>query len=972
MREVFRVCFLFFLTCLYQVSGICQHKEIIPKEKIKEHTALIEKELFKLKENNGSSDSVLTIQNEKDLYIQFKNQMLLKSGAKEYEEAVAIGLSCELAFSDHLNIEEKAALFYNIGTSMDKMEAYQDALIYYKKAIDIYESIEDLSDSELVNNLAMAYNNIGVIHAYTGFFTKRKEAYLRAKKLWEGQSQVNAANLLSLYGNLIRLYRQYWDKTSAGELINSINHNFKIWFDSGAFESTDSEFENSKPLNFYLVEKHRLNILYTDLTDDKKAGISHLDSLMIYFNKMDQADQENYSDYLLNAISSAAAPLVNYDDPNEKFLKKQYLDLGMNESIRLKNRYNQMIFHTQLVSFYLNSADDYDKALVHLDHALEIGRRMDIREFNLLNIFFKKGDVLQKSNRFDQAEKIVYQGFSVLMGDSINNLMEVDLEAFKEKNDIYYINALMEVAKIYKNEFEKEGNLKHARISFHYYNIAANIFNVYYQKGIYNPWLDQTNKEISEGLVMMHMALGKENHGSLLNTIENNTSQHLWKEFEAKYQHYSPVSDSLFLMKSQLSLLADSEFRNDSINSLLEKVQNEIISNNPSFEAFFENRFELANFQKVLSPEIVVLNYTVTASEVFLFLITKDEVSLRSLGRKEEVLKKTLEYYNTLRYIHKDFGDLSKELYSLLIPESLNLDRKVNQIVVLPEDLLNLIPFESLTNPKTNALLLKDYNVSYSYSLRLWQLQQVQLKNPNHKGILAVFSPEYDDEVYLDANTNAIRLGAIEGARLESEFIAGRLKGDIYSKAIKSDFLENSQNYSIYHFAMHAKIDETDHSNSALIFQNNESLYYEELYGMEFPADLVVLSACNTGVGKLEKGEGLMSISRALTYSGVRSSVYSLWQVPDSETAEIIMEFYKNLENGMQKSDALAQAKRDFILNNPLRSHPYFWAGFVLNGHTGNLPTSNSFSIPSIVYWILISALLALLSIWFLKSFKRH
>ena len=93
-----------------------------------------------------------------------------------------------------------------------------------------------------------------------------------------------------------------------------------------------------------------------------------------------------------------------------------------------------------------------------------------------------------------------------------------------------------------------------------------------------------------------------------------------------------------------------------------------------------------------------------------------------------------------------------------------------------------------------------------------------------------------------------------------------------------------------------------------------------------------MLSACNTGTGTIVNGEGIMSLSRALTFSGTRSAVVSLWQVPDKETSEIMISFYENLKDGQSKDEALANAKRDFIENNPMKNHPFYWAGFVVNG----------------------------------------
>src|SRR5690606_19459215 len=128
-------------------------------------------------------------------------------------------------------------------------------------------------------------------------------------------------------------------------------------------------------------------------------------SLRIYFSQMNTADQKRFSAYLLTAISHAEAPLVAYDDPAERKKKQHYLDLGMRESIRLDNRYNQMIFHSRLVSYYLDAEDDKEKSLSHLDQAIQIGHEMDIREFNLLNLYLKKGNVLQQTGRFAEAEE---------------------------------------------------------------------------------------------------------------------------------------------------------------------------------------------------------------------------------------------------------------------------------------------------------------------------------------------------------------------------------------------------------------------------------------------------------------------------------------------------------------------------------------------------------------------------------------
>jgi CHAT domain-containing protein len=135
---------------------------------------------------------------------------------------------------------------------------------------------------------------------------------------------------------------------------------------------------------------------------------------------------------------------------------------------------------------------------------------------------------------------------------------------------------------------------------------------------------------------------------------------------------------------------------------------------------------------------------------------------------------------------------------------------------------------------------------------------------------------------------------------------------------------------------------------------------------MELNADLVVLSACETGIGQLHRGEGMMSLSRAFMYSGVPSTVISLWKVPDNATALLMAEFYKFLKDGQRKDVALANAKLAFIKNNPEMNSPFYWAGFVVNGKIEPVSISDS----SMKWWIGAAALgvLAILFVYRRKA----
>ncbi|GAB3646099.1 hypothetical protein GCM10028791_05520 [Echinicola sediminis] len=885
------------------------------------------------------------------IYDGYKQQYIDLEYQKETKKALKIALACEAVFIEELEDKVQADLIYNIAHLYDKNEQYLKALNYYRRSIERYEAIHDVERLDLRNDLALAYNNIGVIHAHTGFFTKRKECYLKAKELWESMDEVDKTNLISLYGNLLELYAKYGDREASEELITMINDKFDLWMAEDSFGKGRKELQAEHPPQIYQVQKHRLNLRYLGFTNDRTSGLAHWDSLSTYFNSMSLKDQQRYSDYLLDGIYRVATLMVDQDNVSERAEERKFIDLGMKESIRLGDRYYEMIFHTRLVTFYEYATEDFANALIHLDSALQIGKEMDIREFNLLNIYLKRGDMLQKLGRFEEAEEMAYHGFSLLLGEPVSDLFTIQREDFVQRNDIYYVDALREVAKIYKNQFRKGGILAHAQLAYHFYTIAADLFHEYYQKGVYNPWLDMTNKDISEGLLSMHLALGITVHDKLVNTLERNMSQHLWKEFEAKYQQFLSVPDSL-LIKHNMLQTSLARVKNDTIvlSEDLERLEKELSANEAAISSFDKNYFsffsgqlDINKLRKRLSRDKVILRYIATDKKLFAFVVRASSVRVVELGAKKPIFELVENYHDQVKSIQDQAMGLSRKLYDLLIRPLGLSEQGIKNLVIVPQSKLNLLAFESMEDPKSGRLLIEDYEISYAYSLKLWELQRNSGAYSSGKNSIAAFVPEYPKS-YLAAmeeeHVTRGRLTYLEGALSEARYIVDKMGGDVFYKeaANKNRFVESIGHYQLYHFATHAMVDHANYENSGIYFQDGETLSYSELYQMRFPAEMVVLSACNTGIGELHEGEGLMSLSRALTYAGVRTSVYSLWQVPDEETAVLMKSFYKYLVEGYGKEEALAMAKRTFLDDFPMKRHPFYWAGFVLNGNLEALP----------------------------------
>jgi CHAT domain-containing protein len=163
----------------------------------------------------------------------------------------------------------------------------------------------------------------------------------------------------------------------------------------------------------------------------------------------------------------------------------------------------------------------------------------------------------------------------------------------------------------------------------------------------------------------------------------------------------------------------------------------------------------------------------------------------------------------------------------------------------------------------------------------------------------------------------------------------------IGKRATKANFKKHASDGKILHLAMHTMVDNEYSMNLKLVFSktgyttNNYFLTADEIYNMKLRSPLVVLSACNSGYGKLIKGEGVISLARGFVYAGCPSMVISLWSVGDLSSSEIMFQFYKNLKNNLTIDKALQQAKIKYIINsNHMYSHPYYWAGFIQTGKT--------------------------------------
>ena len=356
--------------------------------------------------------------------------------------------------------------------------------------------------------------------------------------------------------------------------------------------------------------------------------------------------------------------------------------------------------------------------------------------------------------------------------------------------------------------------------------------------------------------------------------------------------------------------------------------------------------------------------------QTYAFVITKDSllykilpvISADQIENYRKVLQPNFITSNSAE-IFNEYRESAYSLYQQILALLLeNIDQNnVNTLKIIPDGLLNLIPFETLiTTPydglegdyKSMPYLIKRFNVSYGYSTTsLFKMKSSDSFDNNANAVLAFAPSEFvkSDETNglspLKWNTKEVR-------NLEGYFDCAISTEQL---ATESNFKEKMQQYPVTHLAMHAVINHEDPMYSKLLFAPPQDtledgmLHTFELYNMRLNTQMTVLSACNTGSGKLQKGEGVMSLARAFAYAGCPSVVMSHWAVDDKSTASLMKYYYENLSKGQSKDVALRNAKLNFLENSsPVYHHPYYWNNFVVMGDTKPIVT------PSVFHWWMV------------------
>ena len=367
----------------------------------------------------------------------------------------------------------------------------------------------------------------------------------------------------------------------------------------------------------------------------------------------------------------------------------------------------------------------------------------------------------------------------------------------------------------------------------------------------------------------------------------------------------------------------------------------------------------LEAIQAILRPDEAVLEYVLSVPHSYCLWISKKRAGVQVLPAGRNDIETLTRKYLIETRARKDDMPLAKRLYALLVGP-LPVEAVKERLTVVPDGILHLLPFDGL-HDSTGAFVVETHALSYAPASTVLTVLRNTKETSDPRGtFLGVGDVPYQDQGSVSARLDkpeGVKQRLIRGFSdvfgtpledlpqtrqevVESDKIMGNegvllLGSQATETAFKSEPLED---FKIIHIAAHGFADTQFPERSGLVLgvdpnsHDDGLLQIREIMRLHFNADLVTLSACDTGVGKLEGEEGMTDLADAFLVSGAKAVVASLWSADDTYTLDLMERFYTHIAQGQDKAEALRQAKLDLLTEYGKQVPPYYWGAFVLVG----------------------------------------
>ena len=797
---------------------------------------------------------------------------------------------------------------------------------YAEKAIEIYESIGYGTTSDC----ALAYNHLAICHQY----------------------QNNLENALLYHDKALKIRVQLFGENDCENTFASIN-NIALCYSSMG--------QNEKALLYY---KRALDIRL-------KCDKYHPYTALVYNNIGDC--------YLL--LGKSAEALESFALSNEIFSSPQ-VEGHFQSCYPLRNLgwyyYNQRDYPTSL--YYFNKAISSAEKLYSGKNPLVAELLLGIAKVNIAQRAFETANSL-----IDSALQAIR--FNSNTGQALDKLTLIN--AWQQRAELFrqqYL-ATQQISLLYAS---REYSKKALDLL---YTIAVDFTESTSKSEIIRN--NYTNYEMAMWVETELARLQGKCHEPSFTYSERSKSLSLYQSIRtSEALHFAGIPDSLLQQERRLreEMTFLDKVRQEKLNAGLAEtdtnvltVSNQFLELKRRYDAltaqlennypdYYRLKYKIGTTgirylqDTLLRSDQSLLEYFVGDSAIYIFTVTRKKFDVREVKLDFPLEKWVSELRQGLYGYHVSHKNLSVLPDSVILqfagPAHRLYERLIapveqylaKEVIIVPDGVLGYVPFDVLlkdpiSSPPSSRFhayqyLGNDHIISYCYSaIMLREMSDRQHQYRPELSVLAMAPFAHVDEQLLSeasgSNPEMVSrqrdtLATLFFSQKEVMAISGIFNGLtlLGVAADKEAFLKNAGNCNILHLNTHGKADDQVGDYAWLGFRKPgdvDKLYVKDIYNLSLHADLVVLSACETGIGELKRGEGIISLARAFAFAGAKSIVTSLWSVDDKSTGELMQLFYQNLQNGLRKDEAIAKAKKDFRSANKgtKYAHPFFWAGFI-------------------------------------------
>ncbi len=837
--------------------------------------------------------------------IQLFNKKIYDKAIQYAQKEISIYRKLKIKDKKYTNALNNLALFYSLDKDVEK-------------SVPIYKEIISLHFNDKYT--ALAYCELGNYYGTKGDYFRSKDFYTQG------------IFILKKLGKKKLLVKKYLDYAIVLKKIDTEKSLEK------EKEILDKAAELFKEIPSYSPRDYRsLNNSYANYY---KKKLQFADAENYYVKNLEDALTRNDSTTICISYTNLADLYLNPKNRVAKDSVSYFLNEGLKYSLE---KIDSSVIHHQFSKLYLYKKQ-YTKALAHIQNALKtsiiltsdvniLPKPEDLtavdNKFYVLLDLIQKATILIKLYKKENNPKYLESALQNLI--SADTLVDILLEdSTEQKSKLYWRK---EATEIYVKGVLCSELLKKPQLAFYFSEknkalvLTEGILrNADHIKLPYQ--IVQKENILKKEILVLNHLISKEQNNTTTTRLKN-------KRFSLK-QAYQKYKDSL----------------------------------NTVYSGYYTHQektkvLPLEEVQKTLNPKNVVISYLGATdtndtqfSKLYGIAISSTDSQVFEIGNLQEIEQLITNYR---KYISKPFETederigfqkIAFQLYKLLLPvDTIKIPIANKHLIIIPDGKLQYLPFESLiTNKNPNRYLIEDNEISYAYSMSF--LLHNKNINRNASNDLVGFAPIS----FLHNN-----LEDINNSYVEMECIESTIPGKQYrlSDASKSNFLANTKDHKIIHLATHA-----DASGNPWIAFHDSNLQYHELYTTKNQAELVVLSACNTSLGTIARGEGVLSLARGFFFSGANTVISTFWNANDKSTAAIMSNLYSNLKNGETKSRALHNAKIQYLNDSSLSDvSPYYWATFVLIGDADTVlfPTNTTTSIIIGVFFLLLLLISGLL-----------